>query len=105
MSSGERPIGAAKGKQIDTEALCQTPRPCQTRHWALGAPTFRSQSLHPQFRGRRTGAGRRGLQRHRRPPPRASPRQWPRTRHTPRHAQYMRATHCARGWGRAGAER
>ena len=23
MSSGERPIGAAKGKQIDTEALCQ----------------------------------------------------------------------------------
>ena len=27
MSSGERPIGAAKGKQIDTEALCQTPPP------------------------------------------------------------------------------
>ena len=25
MSSGERPIGAAKGKQSDTEALCQTP--------------------------------------------------------------------------------
>ena len=25
MSSGERPIGAAKGKQPDTEALCQTP--------------------------------------------------------------------------------
>ena len=24
MSSGERPIGAAKGKQSDTEALCQT---------------------------------------------------------------------------------
>ena len=24
MSSGERPIGAAKGKQLDTEALCQT---------------------------------------------------------------------------------
>ena len=23
MSSGERPIGAAKGKQSDTEALCQ----------------------------------------------------------------------------------
>ena len=27
MSSGERPIGAAKGKQIDTEALCQSPPP------------------------------------------------------------------------------
>ena len=25
MSSGERPIGAAKGKQSDAEALCQTP--------------------------------------------------------------------------------
>ena len=29
MSSGERPIGAAKGKQIDTEALCRTPPPPQ----------------------------------------------------------------------------
>ena len=27
MSSGERPIGAAKGKQCDTEALCQPPPP------------------------------------------------------------------------------
>ena len=25
MSSGERPIGAAKGKQSDTQALCQAP--------------------------------------------------------------------------------
>ena len=25
MCSGERPIGAAKGKQSDTEALCQIP--------------------------------------------------------------------------------
>ena len=25
MSSGERPIGTAKGKQPNTEALCQTP--------------------------------------------------------------------------------
>ena len=25
MSSGERSIGAAKGKQSDSEALCQTP--------------------------------------------------------------------------------
>ena len=31
MSSGERPIGAAKGKQPDTEALCQPPPP-QTVH-------------------------------------------------------------------------
>ena len=29
MSSGERPMGAAKGKQIDSEALCQpAPPPC-----------------------------------------------------------------------------
>ena len=27
MGSGERPIGAAKGKQSDTEALCQPPPP------------------------------------------------------------------------------
>ena len=27
MSSGERPMGAAKGKQSDTEALCQPPPP------------------------------------------------------------------------------
>ena len=27
VSSGERPIGAAKGKQSDTQALCQTPPP------------------------------------------------------------------------------
>ena len=31
MSSGERPIGAAKGKQSDTEALCQTP-PLRVSH-------------------------------------------------------------------------
>ena len=42
MSSGERPIGAAKGKQPNTEALCQPPPPprgCQGKgftaltHW------------------------------------------------------------------------
>ena len=27
MSSGERPIGAAKGKRSDIEALCQPPPP------------------------------------------------------------------------------
>ena len=36
MSGGERPVGAAKCKQSDTEALCQTPPPlpvadCPTR--------------------------------------------------------------------------
>ena len=27
MSSGERPMGAAKGKQSDTQALCPPPPP------------------------------------------------------------------------------
>ena len=31
MSSGEMPIGAAKGKQSDAEALCQTPPLCTCR--------------------------------------------------------------------------
>ena len=30
MGSGERPMGAAKGKQPDTEALCQPPPPPHT---------------------------------------------------------------------------
>ena len=34
MSSGERPIGAAKGKQSDTEALCQPP----TEHCCICIP-------------------------------------------------------------------
>ena len=34
MSSGERPIGAAKGEQSDTEALCQPPPPfCPSNTW------------------------------------------------------------------------
>ena len=32
MNSGERPIGAAKGKQSDTEALCQPPPPHTNTH-------------------------------------------------------------------------
>ena len=32
MSSGERPIGAAKGKQSDTEAFCQRPAPPGPSH-------------------------------------------------------------------------
>ena len=33
-SSGDRPIGAAKGKQSDVEALCQPPAPLSpTSHW------------------------------------------------------------------------
>ena len=31
MSSGERPIGAAKGKQSNTQALCPPPPPRQKR--------------------------------------------------------------------------
>ena len=41
MCSGERPIGAAKGKQSDTEALCQPPPPL----WWLGS------TLHEQRHG------------------------------------------------------
>ena len=40
MSSGERPIGAAKGKQSDTEALCQPPPPPISTHLTV--------SPHPQ---------------------------------------------------------
>ena len=40
MSSGERPIGAAKGKQSDTEALCQPPLP----------PNVPSERMHLQMR-------------------------------------------------------
>ena len=32
MSSGERPIGAAKDKQSDTEALCPPPPPPRRTH-------------------------------------------------------------------------
>ena len=37
MSSGERPTGAAKGKQSDTEALCQTPPHTHTAHGRVTA--------------------------------------------------------------------
>ena len=40
MSGGERPIGAAKGKRPNTEALCQPPR---------SASFFRPLSLVPPF--------------------------------------------------------
>ena len=39
MSSGERPIGAAKGKQPNTEALCQPPPPY--------LPPYRAPPLYP----------------------------------------------------------
>ena len=38
MSSGERPIGAAEGKQSDTEALCQTPPPLPPEGGLMGPP-------------------------------------------------------------------
>ena len=43
MSSGERPIGAAKGKQSDTEALCQPPPP------PPGTPPLRCKRLGQIF--------------------------------------------------------
>ena len=47
MSSGERPIGAAKGKQSDTEALCQ-PSPLFARATPLSEPR---QVLFPKLLG------------------------------------------------------
>ena len=41
MSSGERPIGTAKGKQTDTEALCPTPPPPHLRTPPPPLPTPR----------------------------------------------------------------
>ena len=44
MSIGERPIGAAKGKQSDAEALCQPPPPARPtashRHHAPAIPAL-----------------------------------------------------------------
>ena len=40
MSSGERPIGAAEGKQSDTEALCHPPPPPRTRAHGLRVCTW-----------------------------------------------------------------
>ena len=42
MSSGERPMGAAKGKQSDTEALCQPPPPPSRSTNAVPNEHFRS---------------------------------------------------------------
>ena len=39
MSSGERPRGATKGKQPNTEALCQTPPNCSVAQRGLEPPT------------------------------------------------------------------
>ena len=39
MSGGERPIGAAKGKQSDTEALCQPPPPPPRGERPIGSAT------------------------------------------------------------------
>ena len=38
MCNGERPIGAAKGKQSDPEALCQPPPPNTTTRWRRTFP-------------------------------------------------------------------
>ena len=59
MCNGKRPIGAAKGTQSDTEALCQPPPPLhkhppgqdndgQTRSWCLdrAVPAHNTQPAH-----------------------------------------------------------
>ena len=48
MSSGERPIGAAKGKQSDTEALCQTPPPL-SEPTTKAPPPFGSRTTPPFY--------------------------------------------------------
>ena len=58
MSSGERPIGAAKGKQSDTEALCQPP-----------PPPSRAPSLCPATVTLTPSAGFNGICNRRYPPP------------------------------------
>ena len=61
MSSGERPIGATKGKQSDTEALCQPPPPppskqhlspssaCVQAALSVGSVNFRNVDLAVHF--------------------------------------------------------
>ena len=48
MSSGERPIGAAKGKQSDTEALCQPPPPPPHPLQSPPPPQWGGPSLGPK---------------------------------------------------------
>ena len=56
MSSGERPIGAAKGKQSDTEALCQPPPPRGgNRHFVTAPPPPLRGVTSPTKRGRFQG--------------------------------------------------
>ena len=65
MSSGERPIGAAKGKQSDTEALCQTnpprsPPPPPPPHFTGALPSrgpLDSAAAHTRGRGVRIRNG------------------------------------------------
>ena len=49
MSSGERLIGAAKGKQSDTEALCQTPPQAECLHAPWVAKTHETAVLARHF--------------------------------------------------------
>ena len=55
MCGGERPIGAAKGKQSDAEALCQTPAPtqsCGPRAVTGQRPSAAKHSPHRWYRRR-----------------------------------------------------
>ena len=48
MSSGERPIGATKGKQTNTMALCQTPPPLRHLFFPLPQPAAVDHCLTPK---------------------------------------------------------
>ena len=53
MSSGERPIGAAKGTQYNTEALCQPPPPPHRKAQRAGADRVPREGHEPTQSGQR----------------------------------------------------
>ena len=57
MSSGERPKGAAKGKQSDTEALCQPPLPTARAPGGQSVGREARARARAQLRGRREQGG------------------------------------------------
>ena len=61
MSSGERPIGATKGKQSDTEALCQPPPPPAEKNGGIARAHHCGISLAKLSSTRVFSAGRWGV--------------------------------------------
>ena len=102
MSSGKRPIGAAKGKQIDTEALCQTPpRGLLGRgSWHPGQGGGRGDSGIPPPRSPRSNFPpamcfpSRTPKQHKRPPPTSTSHE----RHSKARPCYHRLTNQPHGW-------